>query len=239
VRHFRPTAASLAYTGGSYSSSVALVLPSQCGEQQLISNNTSLMDWTRDGRYLAVASPHSGATALQLIPVKNGKPAGDPVFVRYGSIAAGFTTASGALLYSSFPAAGTPAAEWIADLDPNGRPGSWTRLNLSSSGYLWPVPTWSPDSSEIVWAVESKDTGQAGFVVRLRSVATGKERDLYRGAGLPNCIWAARHPNFVLFGDCRRWSHYEYLLHCSRYRTNRAAWHRSGEGVSTLRGSSE
>ena len=36
-------------------------------------------------------------------------------------------------------------------------------------------------------------TGQEGHVTRLRNLATGKERDLYRGPG--NCIFASRHPS--------------------------------------------
>jgi hypothetical protein len=191
---FSPDGRFIAFSEGG-AGTRTFVLPSQGGPPQLISDNAILMDWTRDGRYLAVASPHSGATAMQLLPVKDGKPAGDPVFVRYGSFDTGFTTASGALLYTSFPTAAAIAADWIADLDPNGRPGSWTRLNIGSSGYLWPVPTWSPDSSQIVWTVEREDTGQVGFVARLRNFATGKERDLYRGTGMTVCIFAARHSN--------------------------------------------
>jgi Tol biopolymer transport system component len=105
----------------------------------------------------------------------------------------GRTTASGALLYSSYPEAGTIFPEWVADLDPDGRPGDWKRLNLGSSADLWPVPTWSPDSSQIVWTIERQDTGQVGFVARMLNLATGKERDLYRGISETNCIWAARH----------------------------------------------
>jgi len=135
------------------------------------------------------------AAALQLIPVKDGKPAGDPVFVRYGSFAMGSTTASGSLLYISAPDAGSLFREWIADLDPKGRPGDWKPLAPGSSGQLVPVPTWSPDSSQIVWTLQREDTGQVGFVARLRDLATGKERDLYRSSGQLTCAWIPRHPN--------------------------------------------
>ncbi len=183
----------IAYSQHSLDGDGTFVLPSQGGEPQLISGNALLLDWTRDGRYLAVASPHSGATALHLLPVRDGKPAGDPVFVRYGSFVWGSSTASGALVYLSYP--GTFVRAWIADLDPNSRPGDWKSLDLDSSGSLWPVPTWSPDSSQIVWTVGRRDIGQVGYVSRLRNFATGKERDLYRGTGLTNCVWASRHSN--------------------------------------------
>ena len=191
---FSPDGRFIAYSEGAPSGST-FVIPSQGGEPQLISASATLMDWTRDGRYLAVESPHSGAAALQLLPVKDGKPAGDPVFVRYGSFAVGQTAASGALAYFSFPDTGAFRGEWIADLDPDGHPANWNRLDAGTSGQMWPVPTWSPDSSQIEWIVQHEDAGQVGFVARLRNLATGKERDLYRGTGLTNCVWAASHPN--------------------------------------------
>jgi WD40 repeat protein len=43
-----------------------------------------LLDWTADGRYLAMASEHTGRGALDLLPIRDGKPAGAPIFVRNG-----------------------------------------------------------------------------------------------------------------------------------------------------------
>jgi WD40 repeat protein len=190
---FSPDGRFIAYCDGA---PATFVIPSQGGEPQLISGNAKLIDWTRDGRYLAVASAHSGAAALQLIPVKDGKPAGDPVFVRYGSFAMGSTTASGSLLYLSAPDAGALSREWIADLDPTGRPGDWKPLAPPNSiGQLVPNPNWSPDSSQIAWTVYREDTGQVGSVARVRNLATGKERDLYRSTGQLSCVWISRHPN--------------------------------------------
>ena len=190
---FSPDGRFIAYCDGAPATSV---IPSQGGEPQLISGNAKLIDWTRDGRYLAVASAHSGAAALQLIPVKDGKPAGDPAFVRYGSFAMGATTASGSLLYLSAPDAGAIFREWIADLDPTGRPGDWRPLAPPNSiGQLVPNPNWSPDSSQIAWTVQREDTGQVGSVARVRDLATGKERDLYRSTGQLSCVWISRHPN--------------------------------------------
>ena len=190
---FSPDGRFIAYCD---SASATFVIPSQGGEPQLISGNAKLLDWTGDGRYLAVASAHSGAAALQLIPVKDGKPAGDPVFVRYGSFGMGSTTASGSLLYISAPDAGAVHREWIADLDHEGRPGNWKPLAPPSSiGQLVPNPNWSPDSSQIAWTVQREDTGQVGSVARVRDLATGKERDLYRTTGQLSCVWLPRHPN--------------------------------------------
>lgn len=168
---FSPDGRFIAYSEGALSGVSTFIMSSQGGEPQLISSSATLMDWTRDGRYLAVSSPHSGATALQLLPVKDGKPAGDAVFVRYGSFLGGQTTASGSLFYLSFPDAGALGREWIADLDPAGHPGNWKSLDTGSSGLLAPVPTWSPDSAQIVWTVQREDTGQLGFVGRARGIS--------------------------------------------------------------------
>jgi Tol biopolymer transport system component len=63
---FSPDGRFIAYSEGF--SNRTYVVPSQGGGPQLISDNALLVDWTRDGRYLAVASPHAGATALQCSP---------------------------------------------------------------------------------------------------------------------------------------------------------------------------
>jgi len=191
---YSPDGRFIAYTEG-FSSGRVLVMPSQGGEPQLISERGILLDWTRDGRYLAIASAHSGATALLLVPVKDGKPAADPVFVRYGSFLFGITTSVGALLYQSYPEAATVDLAWIADLDPHGHPADWKRLMLGPHSGLWPVPAWSPDSGQIAWTGSNEDSGQSAYVVRLRNLASGKDRDLYRSAGVTVCTWAAGNSN--------------------------------------------
>jgi Tol biopolymer transport system component len=190
---FSPDGRFIAYavSGGATPESV-FVLPSQGGEPQLISGSaTTLLDWTRDGRYLAVAGPRSGAGALQLLPVKDGKPAGEPVFVRYGSFLGGSTLSNGALMYNSYPERSLYPA-WIADVDPEGHPGEWKPFTLDTSGGggLWPAPTFSTDSSQIAYVAERRDAGQLGYSVQLRNLATGTERQLYSGTGRMYCFFA-------------------------------------------------
>jgi dipeptidyl aminopeptidase/acylaminoacyl peptidase len=195
---FSPDGRFIAYSEGSSGASSAsartFVLPIEGGEPQLVSASANILDWTHDGHYLAVASPRSGVTALQLLPVNDGHPAGGPLFLRYGSVISGQSTPGGALYYASAPQGGF-AVPWITDLDEQGRPGDWKRLALGSNKGMLPVPTWSPDSGQIAWTSTDDDTGQTGYVVRLRNLATGKERDLYRGVGMTICAWATRHSN--------------------------------------------
>jgi Tol biopolymer transport system component len=75
------------------------VVPFQGGEARLGSDDANLLDWTRDGRYLAVSSQRSGSRALYLLPMRDGQPSGDPVFVRYGAFLPGSDTQSNGALF--------------------------------------------------------------------------------------------------------------------------------------------
>jgi len=91
------------------------ITPTSRGEPQLVSENALLIDWTRDGRYLIFTSSRSGSEALQLLPVKDGKAAGDPVFVRYGPCFFGSTVGNGGLLcHSTHPGDGLEG--WLGSL---------------------------------------------------------------------------------------------------------------------------
>jgi Tol biopolymer transport system component len=176
-------------------------MPSQGGEPQLISDNARLMDWTRDGRYLAVSMERSASEALYLLPMKDGKQAGDPVFVRYGSFEMGRITASGALVYSATPPGGNYSS-WLGTLNSDGHLSGWKPLSLSGSSSISSAisrnPVWSPDSTQIAYAAPNRAAGQNTWVVRVRNMASGEERELYQGGtGNLSCLWAALRPNLV------------------------------------------
>ena len=159
------------------------------------------MDWTRDGRYLAVSMERSASEALYLLPMKDGKQAGDPVFVRYGSFEMGRITASGALVYSATPPGGKYSS-WLGTLNSDGHLGGWKPLSLSGSlggsNFISHNPAWSPDSTQIAYAAPNRAAGQSTQVVRVRNIASGEERELYQGGtGDLFCLWAALRPNLV------------------------------------------
>jgi Tol biopolymer transport system component len=198
---FSPDGRFIAFTE-QFAEGRTFIMPSQGGDPVLVSESATLLDWTRDGRYLAVASTHSGLSTLYLLPVRDGKPNGDAIFVRYGAFTAFGNTAvaltqpNGALLYAALSQGATPFPAWIADLDPDGRVSAWKSLNLTTNGgSVVPNPKWSPDGTQFVYTAASEDTGQVGVGVRVRDVATGKEKELYRGAGIMLCTWAALRPN--------------------------------------------
>jgi len=130
-----------------------------------------LLDWTADGRYLAIGSERTGKGALHLLPIRDGKSAGAPVFIRYGDFEDGVMTAAGGLVYSSVKPGGMWAVH-LASLDPNGRLGGWERLDLHLGNMANPWPEWSSDSNQIVYIAGSGDAGQTGGeVVHLHNLS--------------------------------------------------------------------
>jgi hypothetical protein len=191
---FSPDGRFIATAESSHRSPI-FVGPSEGGEQQQLLDNASLIGWTRDGRYLAIALDRSGSEALYLLPMKGGRQAGDPVFIRYGSFLSGRTTGSGALVHESTPEGGTFAA-LLGTLNSSGRLDGWEPLSLSGSGKSLHYPAWSPDSSRIAYVTSNHAAGQNAQVVRVHKVAGGEERELYKGGSFEmSCVWAAQHPN--------------------------------------------
>jgi hypothetical protein len=91
------------------------IMPIAGGYPELVRESAHLIDWTRDGRYLIISSSHSGSEALYLLPIKDGKAVGDPVFVHYGPCFFGSTVGNGGLVcHSTHPDDGVEA--WLGSL---------------------------------------------------------------------------------------------------------------------------
>jgi WD40 repeat protein len=167
------------------------IMPAQGGEPQLISDDARLIDWTRDGQYLVIASKRSGSEAVYVLPIKDGRAAGAPVFVRYGPCLYGSTVANGALACQSTSPVGVEEA-WLGSLDSRGHVEDWKRLDLQGTGTAPSYIRWSPDSTHISYT--ARDDAAKNWVVRLRDIASGEERAVYRGNTRLGCIWASQHP---------------------------------------------
>ncbi|HUD56146.1 MAG TPA: hypothetical protein VMR02_13025 [Terracidiphilus sp.] len=210
--HYSPDGRFVAYE--TYATSDAdpfsriFVMPAEGGEPQLVYEHRQtdtffilfqqlrLLDWTADGRYLAIGSDKGGKGALNLLPMKDGKAAGEPVFVKYGDFRDAQTTATGGLIYHAVKPGGAWAV-YLASLDANGHPGDWKRLDLPLGNISNPMPAWSGDSNRIVYVAKSEDEGQVGGggeVVHLRNLSTGEDRTIYHAQGMAMCIWAAQQP---------------------------------------------
>jgi Tol biopolymer transport system component len=179
------------------------VLPVRSGEARLVyesnpkkrrrpyAQHWELLDWTADGRYLAIADARAGKTGLYLYPIKNGEAAGGPVLVRHGDIHEGYSTRSGALVYQATKAGGRSHI-FIASFDSEGQLGSWRRLNLLGNSFN-PEPSFSPDGSRIAYITADEDLA-GGSTLVLQELSTGKERELHRWAQGMVCKYAARSP---------------------------------------------
>jgi Tol biopolymer transport system component len=186
--NFSPDGRFIAFAEGVANTSKVFILPAQGGEARMVSNDSTLLDWTRDGRYLAINSGPQGSRALYLLPVNDGQPTGNAVFVRNGSIEFGMTTASGALFY----VARSPSATmYLGKLDGNSHIESWKPL---LTGFI-ELPTWSPDDNQIAYNSYAIEGDHRTAVVHVRDLATGTDRDLYRNSDTRNlvCQWAAKH----------------------------------------------
>jgi Tol biopolymer transport system component len=178
------------------------VMPAEGGTPQLVYEerltsmlpSLKLLDWTADGRYLAIASERTGKGALHLLPIKDGKSAGAPVFVRVGDFEEGATTAAGGMIYRSVEPGGAWAV-YVASLDANSHPSGWKRLDLPLGNMLNPGPQWSGDSNQIVYSAQYDDVGQTGGEsIRLRNLSTGGDREIYHALGYTHCTWAVQQP---------------------------------------------
>jgi Tol biopolymer transport system component len=194
---FSESNAQAGWTGKTY------VVGVQGGEPKLISGEVNFLDWTRDGRYLVVSSTRSGSVALWLFPVKDGRPSGDPVFVRNGDLVAslqmlfpGGILPNGALLYRT-PRHSVEAT--LGTFDSNGRLGAWKPLDLNIGGNnFYSDMRWSADSTQIAYPSAHADAGQLGSSFRVRNLVSGEDREVYRSAANPiSCEWEAHRPNLI------------------------------------------
>jgi Tol biopolymer transport system component len=214
--HFSPDGRFIAYEA--YATSDAdpfsriFVVPAEGGEPQMVYEQRQtltffilfeqlrLLDWTADGRYLAIGTERMGKSALDLLPIKDGKADGAPVFVKYGDFRDAQTTATGGLIYHAVKPGGAWAV-YLASLDANSHPGDWKRLELPLGNISNPFPAWSGDSNRIVYVSQSEDDGEAGGqVVHVRNLSTGEDRAIYHARGFATCIWAAQQPK-LFCGD--------------------------------------
>ncbi len=128
IYRFSPDGHFLAYDT---SDEKILVMPSQGGDSHLIAQDGAhLADWTRDGLYLLAVDGDAGVIKLNLLPVRNGRSTGPPVFVRYGNFLAGRSTAGGAFIYAAIPQEGN-YAPWLGTVNLTGHSINWGKLSLT------------------------------------------------------------------------------------------------------------
>ena len=143
-----------------------------------------LKDWTGDGRYLITKEVRQGKSALYLLPMKDGVPAGPSEFVRFGDFDHAHTTLSGALVYQDRAATATDVEAYLASIDSDGHIPGWRSLDLQEGVHAtkWkdPWPSFSPDGSQIVYRAGDADPKKDDLL--LRELSSGRERMIYQSS---------------------------------------------------------
>ncbi len=131
--------------------------------------------WTPDGKHIIFSSDRTGANALWMLKVDQGKGQGYPTLVKRTGESfnpMGFTT-DGSFYYSI----GVSALDvYVATLDfKAGKvPTPPTKMSLRFEGSNY-APAWSPDGKYLAYA-SRRSLNEIALVIR--NIETGKERDL-------------------------------------------------------------
>jgi len=134
--------------------------------------------------------------------MKDGRAAGNPVFVRNGAIEGGGILASGALAYQSLSPPGGPVIS-IGALAPDGYVEAWKPLYLDTGLIADPRLDLSPDGRQIIYFAYSVDSNQTIVTLRIHDLVTGADRQLYSDPRIyQTCHWASRKPKiFCVVGS--------------------------------------
>jgi len=144
-----------------------------------------LLGWTPDGRYILFASDRMGAWDAWLLPVVNGQTQGAPKLVarNIGVVTPKGFTQNGSCYYE------------VAYNSPN----IYTATINFTSGQLLSEPTqletpgyngyadWSPDGKSLAYCSYPEPSRQP-HVIRIRSLATGQERELLHKLPIIRCL---------------------------------------------------
>jgi len=151
----------------------------------------TLMDWTADGRYIALKDVRQGNSALFLMPMKDGTATGAETFVRFGNFDDGYTTSAGALVYEDKAALPPDVTVSLASADQNGHFLDWRSLDLDSNGAGNRWASFSQDGTQIAYTKRDADPIRRDVMVR--DLATGQEREIYRSSyGSTVCEFSSR-----------------------------------------------
>ena len=168
------------------------VISSQGGEPRRIAAGAEPIRWSSDGRYLLIVRAFSGEVKIFAAPVQDGQPAGEPVLLESSSSLPRSQnlpqiSANGTLIVRMNRSDGRQY--FLGTIDRQDQL-TWNRLNLIDTRFIDGRGNvgWSPDSRRIAYI-------SANTAVRVRHLATGEDREVYRSSSrLESCVWAQQRP---------------------------------------------
>ena len=170
------------------------VAPVEGGASELIATDAMLVDWTRDGGHVLVRA--DSGMMLGAVPIRNGRKAGERLPLRTLPAPMARTMPNGSLLLSlNDSPPGAQRESWFGVLTQGDTAITWSPV--STVGTLFPSAffAWSGDATRFAYV--SGDIRQTLRTVRVKTLATGDDRELYRAERISGC--AAAHRSDTLF----------------------------------------
>lgn len=169
------------------------VAPVDGGASELIATDAMLVDWTRDGGHLLIRA--DSGMMLGAVPMRNGRKAGERLQLRSLPAPMARTMPNGSLLLSlNDTPPGVQRESWFGVLNDGDRSIAWSQVSTVGT-LLTPFFAWSGDATRFAYV--SGDIRQTMRTVRVKTLATGGDRELYRAERISGC--AAAHGSETLF----------------------------------------
>ena len=193
--YFSPDGRFIAYREDLVTRGPIHVVPVSGGGGEVIATDATLVDWTRDGRHVLIREDGPKGMMLSAVPVHNGRKAGERIQLRLLPGPVAQTMLNGSLLLSLGDVPLAQRESWIGILDDATAAVTWSPVSTIGS----PIPStffaWAPDATRFAYV--TGDVQQSVRIVRVKTLATGEDRELYRADRLIGC--AAAHQQPVLF----------------------------------------
>jgi hypothetical protein len=170
------------------------VAPVEGGERELIATDAMLVDWTRDGGHVLVRA--DSGMMLGAVPMRNGRKAGERLQLRSLPAPMARTMPNGSLLLSlnETPPA-TQRESWFGVLNDGDTAITWSPVSTIGTLLAPALFAWSADATKFAYV--SSDIRQTMRTVRVKTLATGEDREVYRAERISGC--AAAHRSDTLF----------------------------------------
>jgi Tol biopolymer transport system component len=198
--------------------------------------------WAPDGKTIVFVSGRSGSYGVWLMQVADGKPAGEPRLVKrdVGTMRPMGFTREGSL-YCGLSGSSTDV--YVASLDPaTGKVLAPPAKAIRSFEGSNRSPAWSPDGKNLAYVSRrpSRGSSHRRRVLVIRSVETGKERELYPEVRLEEDIrWSPDGRSILCGGSLQlidiQTGNITNLVDPTKIRNGEAKWSHDGKTVFYIR----